>query len=184
MKNFIKRISPILAIIFVLAAYGCKEMHQEHQGDIEESAALTDDDFKVLWGHIDALWEQKDISLAGNVYAENFTRVSPGGTSSSYDELSNELNAINGAYPDMTLDLKSYDLCGNRAVVHWSVNGTFTGELGGIKGNGKPFEDVVGVTIMYVEDGKIVNDESYWDTFSVFAQTGFSISAPEMESEE
>ena len=183
--NYLKNyLTSVLVLLCVMLLMSCKEMHDEHNDDIDDASALTEVEFEALWEKIDALWEQKDSSLAANVYAESFTRISPGGTSKSYDELANEINAINAAYPDMTLDLESYDLCGNMAVVHWSVNGTFTGELGGIKGNGMPFSDLTGVSIIFVENGKIVKDDSYWDTFSVFAQAGYSISEPEMEQEQ
>jgi predicted ester cyclase len=184
MTSLNSRLSTVLAFVFVMLLFSCKEMHEEHDDDMDDVSSLTDAEFETLWGNIDTLWEQKDVSLAGNVYAESFTRISPGGTSTSYDELANELNAIKAAYPDMTLDLESYDLCGNMAVVHWSVNGSYTGEMVGIKGNGKPFSDVTGVTIIFVEDGKIVKDDSYWDTFAVFAQAGYSISEPVMENDE
>ena len=45
------------------------------------------------------------------------------------------------------------------------------GEIAGLTGNGKPYK-VMGITVITVEDGKIVKDDSYWDSYAVFAQTG------------
>ena len=57
------------------------------------------------------------------------------------------------------------------ASVIWTVDGNFTGEIAGLKGNGKPYS-VKGITVLTIEDGKVVNDDSFWDTFAVFGQTG------------
>ena len=43
--------------------------------------------------------------------------------------------------------------------------------MAGLKGNGKPYS-VKGMTVFTIEDGKVVTDDSYWDTFAVFGQTG------------
>ncbi len=150
-----------LCAIFILS---CKQAPKE-------LSALTDANFNALWEKVDALWEQGDPALIHMVFAENFVRVSPGATSKSAEELTNELNAVGTAFPGLKLNLVSYDICGNMASVHWTVDGNFTGEMAGLTGNGKPYS-VKGITVLTIEDGKIVKDDSYWDTFAVFAQTG------------
>ncbi len=174
------RVKPITWILMMtvclLFTYGCKDQPKKEEIEVDNSETeLSEADFKDLWDRADALWEKKDPNLIGSVYADNFTRISPGGTSKSAEELSQELAAINNAYPDMTLDLERYEILGDKVIVHWSVDGTFTGELAGVKGNGKAFNDIVGVSIFTIEDGKIVEDDSYWDTFAIFGQTGYSI---------
>lgn len=156
-----------------------KQAEQEEKNAI---TAISDADFQALWEKVDLLWEKRESNLVSSAYASNFIRISPAGTSTSVEELTNEMNAIGGAYPDMTLELERYDIRGNMVIVHWSVDGTFTGELGGVKGNGKPFSNVIGVTVITVENGLIVKDDSYWDTFAAFAQTGYTIAASETES--
>ena len=160
-------------LLFVL---GCKEKPKQEHIEVDSSVTvLSETDFRNLWDKADELWEKKDPNLIDSVYANNFKRVSPGGTSTNVAELSEELEAIKNAYPDMTLDLERYEILGDRAIVHWSVDGTFTGELVGIKGNGKSFQDIIGVSIFTIENGKIIKDDSYWDTFAIFNQTGYTI---------
>ena len=137
----------------------------------KELSALTDANFNALWEKVDMLWEQGDPALIHTAFADSFVRTSPGATSKSAEELTNELNAVGTAFPGLKLNLVSYDICGNMASVHWTVDGNFTGEIAGLTGNGKPYS-VKGITIFTIEDGKIVKDDSYWDTFAVFAQTG------------
>lgn len=177
----LKPIQFITILILVLTACNPAPKPAE-QEEKNTTTTISDAEFQALWEKIDLLWEKRESNLVSSVFASNFTRISPAGTSTSVEELTNEMNAITGAYPDLTLDLERFDIRGNMVIVHWSVNGTFTGELGGVKGNGKPFSDVVGVTVITVENGLIVKDDSYWDTFAVFAQTGYTIASPETES--
>jgi len=170
-----------LCAVLVLS---CKETPKETE-DVESTTVteLTDASFNELWQNVDALWEQRDPALIHTVYADSFIRISPGGTSTSDQELTNELNAVGTAFPGLKLNLLRYDICGNMASVHWSVSGDFTGEIAGLTGNGKPYE-VIGITVITVADGKIVKDDSYWDTFAVFAQTGgYAIVEAEAASE-
>ena len=169
--------------IFILILVACNPApKQAEQEEKNTTVTISDAEFQVLWEKVDLLWEKRESNLISSVYASNFTRICPAGTSTSAEDLTNEMNAINGAYPDMTLELERYDIRGNMVIVHWSVDGTFTGELGGVNGNGKPFSNVVGVTVITVENGLIINDDSYWDTFAVFAQTGYTIASSETES--
>jgi steroid delta-isomerase-like uncharacterized protein len=164
--------SVLFVALCTMLILGCKETPKE--AEVEETAAateLTDEAFNALWQNVDALWEQRNPALIHTVYADSFKRTATGGTSTSAEELTNELNAVGTAFPGMELNLVSYDICNNMASVHWTVDGNFTGEIAGLTGNGKPYS-VIGITVITVEDGKIVNDDSYWDSFAVFAQTG------------
>ncbi len=181
MKHFLPTRSFQMIAIFAFLFLACKEAPKpaEHE-EKAPTAVFGDTEFQALWEKVDLLWEKRESGLVNTVYAEDFIRISPAGKSTSVEELSNEMNAIIGAYPNMTLELERYDIRGNMVIVHWSVDGTFTGELAGVQGNGKPFSNVVGVSIITVENGKIVKDDSYWDTFAVFAQAGYTISSPEI----
>lgn len=172
MKQLTNQKSFLLLIFFALFVLNCKEAVKEVEVEqIEPKTEITDATFTALWEKVDALWEQRDPALIHTVYADDFIRISPGGTSKSSEELTNELNAVGTAFPGMTLNLVRYDICGDMVSIHWTVDGDFTGEVAGIKGNGKPYS-VKGITVVTVKDGKIVKDDSYWDTYAVFAQTG------------
>ena len=172
MKRLTLNKSFLFLALFAMLILGCKEAPKDAEAE-ETPAAIefTDADFNTLWEKVNALWEQRDPALIHTVYADNFVRISPGGTSTSAEELTNELNAVGVAFPGLKLNLERYDICGDLVSTHWSVEGNFTGEMAGLKGNGKPYK-VIGVSVIIVEDGKIVKDDSYWDTFAVFAQTG------------
>ncbi|WP_282134109.1 ester cyclase [Seonamhaeicola maritimus] len=172
MKQLTLKKSFLFIVLITLLSLGCKDVPKEEV--IEEKVdvtAISDADFNTLWKKIDALWEQRDPALIHTVYADTFTRAATGGTSTSSEELTNELNAVGKAFPGMKLNLVSYKIAGNMVSVIWTVDGNFTGEIAGLKGNGKPYS-VKGITVLTIENGKVVNDDSFWDTFAVFGQTG------------
>jgi len=172
MKKLTFNRSFLFVALSALLILGCKEAPKV--AEVEEAvtvAGITDSEFNTLWEKVAALWEQRDSALIQGVYADEFIRISPGGTSTSAEELANELNAVGVAFPGLKLNLLSYDICGNMVSTHWSVEGDFTGEIAGLKGNGKPYS-VKGITVITVEGGKIIKDDSYWDTYAVFAQAG------------
>ena len=172
MKKLTLNKSFLFLALSALLILSCKEMPKEAESEDSDAVTeITDADFNALWENVDALWEQRDPALIHTVYADTFTRAATGGTSSSAEELTKELNAVGEAFPGMTLNLVSYDIGGNMASVIWTVDGNFTGEIAGLTGNGKPYS-VKGISVITVEGGKIVEDDSYWDTYAVFAQTG------------
>jgi steroid delta-isomerase-like uncharacterized protein len=172
MKQLTLKKSLLFIALSAFLTFGCKDVPKEEIiEETEEVISLSDADFNALWKKVDALWEQRDPALIHTVYADTFTRAATGGTSTNAEELTNELNAVGTAFPDMKLNLLSYDICGSMASVIWTVDGNFTGEIAGLAGNGKPYS-VKGITVLTIEDGKVVKDDSYWDTFAVFAQTG------------
>lgn len=142
---------------------------------IDVDTQFNDEDFKGLWKNVKALWEKRQDSIVHKVYADEFIRVSPAGEFTNAEELSQELQAIEGAYPDLSLDMKSYDLCEDKVIVIWTVSGTFTGELMGLKGNGAKFKNKEGITIFTLVDGKVVDDRSYWDSFMILRDVGYQI---------
>lgn len=172
MKKLTFNRSFLFVALSALLILGCKEAPKEAEvEDVVAVTGITDSEFNSLWEKVDALWEQRDSAQIHGVYADEFIRISPGGTSTSIEELTNELNAVGIAFPGLKLNLLSYDICGNMVSTHWSVEGDFTGKIAGLIGNGNPYS-VKGISVITVEGGKIIKDDSYWDTYAVFAQTG------------
>lgn len=176
--KYFTNVTMIICIVMVFT--NCKETTATQTEVVEETlieevAEISHSDFKGIWEQVDALWERRDPELIPTVYADEFTRVSPSGTSTNVEELTNEFNLINGAYPDMQLNLDDYIINDNVVVVNWSVDGTFSGELLGIKGNGKPFQDLKGITVFTFKEGKVVKDDSSWNALELFLQTGYEV---------
>ena len=60
---------------------------------------------------------------------------------------------------------------GNKIVKHWNFKGTHTGELFGISATGNEV-DFDGVTIVKIKDGKIAQEQDFFDNLEFMQQLG------------
>lgn len=75
------------------------------------------------------------------------------------------------AFPDVRLTIEDEIAEGDRVVTRWSARGTHEGELFGIPATGKQ-ATVTGITIDRIDDGRIVETWTNWDTLGLLQQLG------------
>ena len=71
---------------------------------------------------------------------------------------------------------------GDEIWCRYSMKGIHTGPLGDIPATGKRFQ-VTGMAITRVEDGKIIEDETYWNVWGLYNQLGFTLLPPKAGDE-
>jgi predicted ester cyclase len=60
---------------------------------------------------------------------------------------------------------------GNKVATRWTGRGTHSGEIAGIAPTGREVT-VTGITIARIENGKLIEDHSTWDTLGMLVQLG------------
>ena len=60
---------------------------------------------------------------------------------------------------------------GNKVATRWTGKGTHDGEIAGVAPTGKEVT-ITGLTISTVENGKLVEDRTVWDTLGMLVQLG------------
>jgi len=65
---------------------------------------------------------------------------------------------------------------GDKVATRWTGRGTHDGEIAGIAATGKEVT-VSGLTISRLEDGKVVEEQTVWDTLGMLTQLG-AVPAP------
>ena len=60
---------------------------------------------------------------------------------------------------------------GDKVVKHWSFKGTHDGEFFGIPATGKKV-NLIGTTLVLMKDGKILQEQDFFDNYSFLAQLG------------
>jgi steroid delta-isomerase-like uncharacterized protein len=76
-----------------------------------------------------------------------------------------------GGFPDGRITVDTQIAEGDIVVNRWTGRGTNTGELMGMPPTGKQVT-VTGITIARIEDGKLQEDWSNWDTLGMLQQLG------------
>ena len=60
---------------------------------------------------------------------------------------------------------------GDKVVKHWSFKGTHDGDFFGIPPTGKKI-DLIGTTLVLMKDGKIIQEQDFFDNYSLLSQLG------------
>lgn len=123
------------------------------------------------------LWNQKNVSVIDEVCASNLVVHTPQGDLFGPDGYRQLYTMYTTAFPDCLLSIGELVAESNLVAIPYTFSGTHTGELMGIPPTGKHVT-VEGTAITCVEDGKIVNERSIWDTLSLMQQLGV---VPELE---
>ncbi|MDX6397487.1 MAG: hypothetical protein QOJ43_895 [Gaiellaceae bacterium] len=74
-------------------------------------------------------------------------------------------------FPDLQITIDEQVAEGDRVVTRWSARGTHGGDLMGMPATGKQ-ATVTGMTIDRLENGRIVETRTNWDTLGMLQQLG------------
>lgn len=132
-----------------------------------------------LLEHLLTLWNSHDVSDAGKIYAENYvgldvtdhTRVQ------GIAGVGRQLARFYTAFPDLVFKAEEVVMEEKRAVMYWTARGTHQGVLLNIPPTGRRVR-VNGVTMLCVENGKIVQATHLWDMAALLRMIGL---LPELE---
>ena len=62
---------------------------------------------------------------------------------------------------------------GDKVVKHWNFKGTHDGNFFGIPATGKKI-DLIGTTLVLMKDGKILQEQDFFDNYSLLSQLGLT----------
>jgi steroid delta-isomerase-like uncharacterized protein len=134
---------------------------------------------KALARRFFELWEQGDLDALGEVLAQDSVDHDP------YNPYGQEgleggkktIAMYREAFPDTSFTIEDQVAVGDKVVTRWTATGTHQGKLMGMQPTGKK-ATISGITIDRVEDGKIVEGWTNWDTLALMQNIG---AIPEQE---
>jgi steroid delta-isomerase-like uncharacterized protein len=85
-----------------------------------------------------------------------------------------------GTFSEFTATIEEVNVKGDEIWCRYSMSGVHAGPMGDVPPTGKSFQ-VTGMAITRVIDGKIIEDETYWNVFGFYQQLGFTLLPPEVE---
>ncbi|HEX8121392.1 MAG TPA: ester cyclase [Solirubrobacteraceae bacterium] len=82
-------------------------------------------------------------------------------------------DGMNGAFPDLRMEVLDVLGEGDKVAVHWKLRGTFAGpgQFNGIDPTGAPLE-LTGVDVLTFRDGRIVRNDAYTDNMTIARKLG------------
>ncbi len=87
------------------------------------------------------------------------------------EDLKNVIRDFRRGFPDLTLTIEETISEGDKIAYRWTMRGTHQGEIEGIAPTGRPVT-ATGITILHLENGKVVEDRFESSSPSVQTQLG------------
>jgi steroid delta-isomerase-like uncharacterized protein len=84
---------------------------------------------------------------------------------------------IPNIFSDFNAVIEEVNVKGDVIWCRYSMEGIHSGPLGDIPATNKKFE-ITGMAMTRLQDGKIIEDETFWNALSFYQQLGFSLSPP------
>ena len=78
--------------------------------------------------------------------------------------------------------IEEVNVKGDRIWCRYTMSAINTGPLGDIPATGKKFH-IIGMAITRIADGKIIEDETYWNVLGFYQQLGFTLTPPKVETD-
>ena len=97
------------------------------------------------------------------------------------DEYKKFLLFTSQVFSDFTATVNEINVKDDRIWCRYTMSAKNSGDLGEISATGKTWK-VTGMAITKILDGKIVEDETYWNVLSYYQQLGFSLVPPNPEN--
>jgi steroid delta-isomerase-like uncharacterized protein len=171
MKNF-RQITRISFVIFVLlfCLFGCRQ---------ELKKQITEEDAKVLMDSYMKATSEADLVLLNKICAPEFVLRTPIAPEPivGIEGYKNFVTNTSKTFPDFNITVDEVTVKGDSIWSHFTFTGTNTGPLGQLPATGKKIK-ISGLAITRVANGKVVEDETFWNVLQLYQQLGFTLSPP------
>jgi steroid delta-isomerase-like uncharacterized protein len=138
-------------------------------------------DIKALSRRIlEEVWNQQNLDAVDEMIAPNFVQhdpQSPVGVR-GVDAYRQFVRYYLNAFPDCHFTVHDQISEGQTVMTRWTVTSTHRGNLGPIPATGRP-ATITGITCSRVENGKVVESWTNWDTLGMMQQLGVVPTAAE-----
>jgi steroid delta-isomerase-like uncharacterized protein len=173
MKKFIAFLS--LLLFSTLIYYGCQQ---------QELRTYTDAELQKNKDLLEKLWNGGDIAIVDTMYSADCVYHSADYLDAKGpEEIKRFVKWVYTAYPDFAVVLDETMKLKDRVVFTYKASGTNNGPLGeNMPATGKKMS-FNGVSILKMENGKIIEEWNYYNQLPIYKQLGYVLTLPEEKKE-
>jgi steroid delta-isomerase-like uncharacterized protein len=174
MKRSIRQPTTIafgIILILLCFSFSCQK---------QAKVAITEEQAKVLMDRYMETMNEADLALVDEIIAPAFVLRSPllpepiVGTEGLKALVTNTSNT----FSDFNATIEELVVKGDMIWSRFTMTGINTGPLGELPATGKKFH-ITGLAITRVVDGKIAEDETFWNVLDFYQQLGFTLVPPQ-----
>ena len=176
MKKSFLQFTMIIPLVFLLCfTFSCQKQVIEEVTDV-----ITEEEAKVLLDHYMEIMNEDNLDLVEEIFDPEFVLRSPFLPEPLVGIEAFKALAKNNAisFSDFNGTIEELTVKGDKIWSRFTMTGTNTGPLGDLPATGKKFR-VTGLAVTHVANGKIVEDETFWNVLDMMQQLGFTLTPPQ-----
>lgn len=162
----------ILVSITTLIFIGCNQkLNEKCDLLVKENAQIEKNikSYKTAWN---AFFETRNSkALNTDSFNEQATVVTASGNITGIEAFRDYYNNYLTGFSDAEFTFIDVFGQGDKIVKHWNFKGTHDGEMFGIPATNKKV-DISGTTLVLMKDGKVLQEQDYFDNHSFLMQLG------------
>ncbi len=147
--------------------------------------AFTEKEAKVFLDRYMETMNRADLDLVDEIIAPEFVLRSPFFPEpiKGIEDYKALVTNTSKTFSDFNATIEEVVVKGDKIWGRFSMDGINTGPLGELPATGKKFH-ISGLAITRIVDGKIVEDETFWNVLEFYQQLGFTLAPPEGSTQE
>jgi steroid delta-isomerase-like uncharacterized protein len=179
MKESVRLLTKI-AFIFTLVLLGFSFSCQQ-----QAKYVFTEKEAKVFMDRYMETMNRADLDLVDEIISPEFVLRTPllPEPIVGIENYKTLVKNTSNTFSDFNAFIEDVAVKGDRIWSRFSMEGINTGPLGDIPATGKKFH-VTGLAVTRVVDGKIIEDETFWNVLDFYQQLGFTLVPPQEQSEQ
>lgn len=162
----------ILVSITTLIFIGCNQkLNEKCDSLVKENAQIEKNikSYKTAWNAFFETRNSKAINT--DSFNEQATVVTASGNITGIEAFRDYYNNYLTGFSDAEFTFIDVFGQGDKIVKHWNFKGTHDGEMFGIPATNKKV-DISGTTLVLMKDGKVLQEQDYFDNHSFLMQLG------------
>ena len=125
--------------------------------------------YSMVW---DKAINGRNIEIVNlDYFDENIKAITANGDIEGIDAFKAYYNNYLTGFSDAEFNIVDVFGQGDKIVKHWNFKGTHDGDFFGIPPTGKKI-DLIGTTLVLMKDGKILQEQDFFDNYSLLSQLG------------
>ena len=125
--------------------------------------------YSMVW---DKAINGRNIEIVNlDFFDENIKAITADGDIEGIDAFKAYYNNYLTGFSDAEFNIVDVFGQGDKIVKHWNFKGTHDGDFFGIPPTGKKI-DLIGTTLVLMKDGKILQEQDFFDNYSLLSQLG------------
>lgn len=170
------KVKKLFVISLIVLLFSCNNQHQFEKESFQDIIMSNTDVF------VEYCWNKKNLDKLKTISTEDLIRNLNGiMVASNQKEMAANMNVYFGGFPDLKVTINKTYNKNNKVFVFWTFTGSNTGVFGETPATGKKVK-VSGFSMIHFNiDGKMIQEDIYYNELQFLQQLGYTLNSPIVE---